>query len=513
MRQPGLIFAPLIRVSTEKAEKRGESLHTQRSQLQQSIENMNGKVFQWYAGQEHATPDQERDILKQLMKDAQAMKFNAIIVADVSRWSRDNGDSKKDLEILKLHGIKFFEREMEYNLFDPTMYFMIGMGVEVGEFVAAQQNYKSLINCIARAKKGAPTKGKLPYGRTFDKLTGQWGIDPEKQAKIQGAIDRYLAGGSMKTIAPSLGLSVTQTHYIFARCLGSDWSINFSSKKLNIHELVKFTIPALASDETIMKVKARLASNKTTTHGQLMNSYLLGRMIFCEKCGFALTGAQYHDHLYYRHQGSRGCKKWGAIRADRIETAIFDDLYRAFGDAVKSREAMENAIPDPWRRKSLEDQLSRYLRDLMKNEQRRNNIIDAIADGTIPKPEAQEKLSQYRVTENELLRESNQIEQQLASIPSTKAIGQKAKLLKRLAHDYFKSFAHLKEMTFDDRRALLQNLFNGKTDDGKRYGVYISRDDKRVVYTIKGDFGEFMGYLDKNLSLGGPDHSGDGKGP
>jgi len=500
MMQPGLTFAPLIRVSTERQEKRGESLQVQRAQLEKAIANMGGKVYEWYAGQEHATPDQERDILKKLVQDAQEKKFNAVVICDVSRWSRDNGRSKQDLEILKKNGIRFFEREREYDLFDPMSALIIGMGVEIGEFQASQMAYKSLMSCIARAKKGWPTKGKLPYGRTFDKAIGQWGIDTEKQEKIQGAIDRYLAGGSMRIIGPSIGKGTTQLHYIFTHSLGTEWSISFSSKKLNIHETVQFKIPPLVDEATIKKVKTRLQENKNVRHGQLKYEYLLGRMIFCEKCGTALTGTPYHDLLYYRHQTYRGCKKSWSVGANQIEAAVFDDLYHAFGDAVKSAEAMQNAIPDPHRRQALEDQLKNCQRDLTKNEQARNNIIDAIAEGTILKSVAKEKMDQFQQTETALLKECNQIEGQLDSIPSKEMIGKKAKLLKRLAKDYFKSIAHMKKMTFNDRRTLMQNLFSGKTEDGKRYGVYISREEKRFVYTIKGDFGEFIGYLNSTLN-------------
>jgi DNA invertase Pin-like site-specific DNA recombinase len=505
-------FAPLIRVSTERQEKRGESLHTQRTQLEQAIANMDGKVYEWYQGQEHATPDQERIILTKLIQDAQEKKFNAVVVCDVSRWSRDNGRSKQDLEILKQYGIRFFVREREFDLFDPMSSFMIGMSVEVGQYFASEQSYKSMINCIARAKKGIPTKGKLPYGRTFDRVKQQWGIDPAKQEKIKGAIDRYLAGGSMRIIGPSIGLGNTQMHYILSKSLGTEWSISFSSKKLNIYETVPFTIPALVDEATIKKVKTRLQENKNIRHGQLLNAYLLGRMIFCEKCGTALTGAQYHDHLYYRHQTLRGCKEAWSIRADQIEASVFFDLYQAFGDAVKSAEAIRNAIPDPMRRQALEDQLSLCQRDLAKNEQQRNNLIEAIAEKTITKLEAKEKMDQIRETLGVLLTEAGRIEGHLASIPSKEMIGKKAQLLKRMAIDYFQSYAHLQEMTFDDQRALLQNLFSGKTNDGKRFGVYISRDNKtqRFIYTIKGDFGVFIGYLDIKLNLAGKNHPGCG---
>ena len=59
-----LRFAPLIRVSTEKQEQKGESLRTQKTQIEQAVEYLNGKIPKrcWkYSGQEHATPNQERE--------------------------------------------------------------------------------------------------------------------------------------------------------------------------------------------------------------------------------------------------------------------------------------------------------------------------------------------------------------------------------------------------------------------------------------------------------------------
>ena len=76
-----LKFAPLIRVSTEIQEKRGESLKTQRKQLEEAINSLRGTVYHWYEGQEHATPDQERKILDQLLMDAREGKFDAVMVA------------------------------------------------------------------------------------------------------------------------------------------------------------------------------------------------------------------------------------------------------------------------------------------------------------------------------------------------------------------------------------------------------------------------------------------------
>ena len=61
-----------------------------------------------YSGQEHATPDQERAKMDMLLLDSGKDIFDAVIVADTSRWSRDNLKSKQGLKVLKANGIRFF---------------------------------------------------------------------------------------------------------------------------------------------------------------------------------------------------------------------------------------------------------------------------------------------------------------------------------------------------------------------------------------------------------------------
>ncbi|MBU3916239.1 recombinase family protein, partial [bacterium] len=96
-------FAPLIRVSTERQEKKGESLNTQKKQIIDYVDSLDGiipDVCWQYTGQEHATPDQERKILDKLLTDSGKGFFDAVIVCDASRWSRDNGKNDEGLKIL-----------------------------------------------------------------------------------------------------------------------------------------------------------------------------------------------------------------------------------------------------------------------------------------------------------------------------------------------------------------------------------------------------------------------------
>src|SRR5262245_16018147 len=111
-----LRFAVLVRVSTEKQEKQGESLRTQRSQNERDVSRLNGRIAGWYGGQEHATAGWERKEVDRLIADASKGKFDAVIVAYADRWSRDNAKSKEGLEVFRTHGICFYVGSTEYDL-------------------------------------------------------------------------------------------------------------------------------------------------------------------------------------------------------------------------------------------------------------------------------------------------------------------------------------------------------------------------------------------------------------
>lgn len=81
MMAKGLRFAPIIRVSTEAQEKKGESLRTQKKQILECVEVLGGVIPEacWeYGGQEHATPGQERQKLEKLLKDSSRGLFDAV---------------------------------------------------------------------------------------------------------------------------------------------------------------------------------------------------------------------------------------------------------------------------------------------------------------------------------------------------------------------------------------------------------------------------------------------------
>lgn len=239
-----LLFAPLVRVSTEAQAKRGESLSTQRKQLKAAIDILGGEVYDWYVGQEHATPDQERKILEQLMRDAVDKKFDAVMVADISRWSRDNRKNKEYAEILRKNGIRFFVGTSEMNLNIPDQSLILGMGVEIAEYSAKTQAYKSIINRINKAKDGyLSSSGRVPYGRTFNKKTREWGIDERKWQAIKEAARQYLEGDVPFTVlGERFGMNPAYLREVLTQRCGDTWVQRYREERFKIDEKVEMKI-------------------------------------------------------------------------------------------------------------------------------------------------------------------------------------------------------------------------------------------------------------------------------
>ena len=488
----------------------GESLQTQRKKIEEAVKYLGGVVpdYCWeaYFGQEHATPNHERKKLDKLLADSSKALFDAVIVSDPSRWSRDNLKSKQGLEILKNNGIRFFTGTTEHNLYDPTATMFLGMSAEINEYLAKIQSLKSLESRISRAKRNIPSAGKLPYGRTFDRKTEKWGIDEAKKENMQRIADLYIKGE--KSIFELAQLSGMNEQFLWTilkfRC-GETWTITFDDPRFKIHETVTLKIPRLLPEETIQKIHERLEANKTFSHGPLKHKYLLSRMIFCEECGTAMTAESHPNRSYqiYRHQSSRTVKracpnrKGWYVRKDEIEAAVMNHLFALFGDHTAVEAAIQKAIPDHSEIEELRERKSEHEKALVKLTRESNRLIDAIADGTIPKEKAKEKMDSIVAQEEALKAEVAKIEARTDNVPTKKQIQQHASLIKGVAKWVYSRGDHLDRMSWDNKRKLCERVFAGKDSQGRRLGVYIRKEGKTErSYIIRGIFGhEIIGYL------------------
>lgn len=491
-------FAPIIRVSTESQEAQGESLRTQRTQIINYVKTLGGIIPEhcWqYTGQEHATPGQERNKLEKLLTDASKNVFDAVIVCEPSRWSRDNVRNEQGLEILLQNKIRFFSGTTEYDLHDPQARMFLALSAVISQFQARMQSKKSIENRIHRAKRGIPTCGKLPYGRTFDRKTNTWGINPEKHKKIIWAADQYISGEKgILEIAQVLGMNAQALWKTMRQRCGDKWEMSFCFSDFNIDETVQITIPRLLSEETIAAIHKKMEANKTYTHGHIKNKYLLGRMIFCEHCGLALVGDRHPGRKFriYKHQKhqdiSRPCPRntrW-TIRADEIEDIVVSELFKMFGDVKSIEKAAKSAIPDLERIQDLRKQKKDFEKDLADIARSKGRIVQAIADGVMENADAKLKMEELKERGRLLEEQIHKIDAQIENVPTEEEINNEAKFLQKMLTAKAKHPRRLALMSWDDKRALCETVFAGKDIHGNRLGVYIRKEGKAIHYTIRG---------------------------
>ena len=423
----------------------------------------------------------------QLLEDTGGNLFDAVMVYDLSRWSRDNRRSKEGLEKLKQNRVRFFMGTMEYDLFSPDHSYMLGIGIESSEHQAASMTKKAIEGRIAKAKLGFPTIGNIPYGRTFNKKTGKWSINKGKRAKIIRAAKAYIDGESLDKIARKLNMAASNLRLILNKRSGDTWGQTFRNKRLNIDEIVTTTVPRLLPERTIKAIHKRARANSTYVHGQLTHDYLLGRMVFCGHCGYALAGATMRNNKYYQHPYDRGCKRthFSSIRADILEDAVFTHLFSLFGDKIKMEQAAMDAIPNLKEIKRLRSQVDKNQEELVKIDRAVNRLLDQVEEGTFDEIDIKGRMTKNRERQGLLKDENAQINSKLSNMATEDEITERATLMLGLKKRYFRSIKHLEGMSFDEKRRLLQNIFAGEDLEGRRFGVSVEK-RKNWIYIIRG---------------------------
>jgi DNA invertase Pin-like site-specific DNA recombinase len=435
-------------------------------------------------------------------------------VRDASRWSRDNRKSKEGLEILRNNDIKFFAGTREYDLYDPKDAFFIGVSTEMNEYQAMSNALFSITSRIDRAKQGVPVTGKLPHARTWDRKEWErgatpadcWGVDGEQHQNVKMAAKLYLEGTPKEQIAPLLGCHPRHVLKVLKNHSGDVWVQTFQSKRLNLYEEVPTPVPPLLEPEIIEAIHAKANANRTIDRAPIIHKYLLSNFLRCAKCGWTYFGQVKNaaKNRYYKH--SHADKECGGkprpwVPADDIENAVMAHLFASYGDADAMAQAIADAVPNVEEREQLVKDKKRLEKHHSKVTRQIDNLVDAIADGTITKDRAKTKMKELEAQETMLKEEVNKIEPQLAKMPTKKEMKYMADLIKQEYEAEFSVINHLDRMTWDQKRKLVRFVLDGKDLEGKPLGVYVQHDKRAGTwsYIVRGKLFGTSGQLPMDL--------------
>ncbi len=491
MVEEGLRIALVIRVSTDPQEKDGESLLTQKKAMTEAVAGSRGVVSGIYGGSEHATTGWERKELERLLRDAKDFPrpFDAIMVLNANRWSRDNEMSKSVLRFFREAGIRFLTPGREYNLHSARDRFELGLNVELGEYYAAELAERSQESKIHRAERiGAPTCGKLPFGRTWNGK--EWGIDEAKQAMIEDVANRYLAGESLALLAEKNDINHSYLARIFRELCGPTWNQTFKIPHSDEKKTIVTSIPALLAPETIKAVAEKAKASRTFVHKASKHKYLLSGYVYCGACHSRLTGQPSgRSGIYYRHRSKKKLLKGTIcpfeqgpmVERDQLEMSVLEILNETFGNPAAVERALSKTVPNEKKSKSLSREIDRTKRKVEEAEKARRRILSLVARGSVTEDQAADELtkisdqqrsfeSHLAALESETSLFPTQDEIQAASRMFTASGRKKVDCRLWLARH---TDSELHEMSWEDKRTFVEAVFHGNRRDGSPRGLYI----------------------------------------
>ncbi len=506
-----LQLAALTRVSTEEQGRRGQSLLTKRKEIEHVVKYLGGEIVKWYSGQEHSTEGYERKVFDQLLKDARAGIFNAVIVTDLSRWSRDAKRSKEGFDILKKHSIRFFVGTMEYNMNLPEPNFVLGIMAEVSQFQAASSARKSILNRIERAKRGWPMGGRPPHGRRLknghaDKSGyAEWEVDPEAQKEVLRLWRMYIEEDySFEKMSRLSGIARNQLQALLLYGCGPEWKQTFQHK--DIYEEITAAVPALLEDWQIEAVRNKAKANQRFRKSA--NPYPLAHYVRCAFCGVALTGATHHRRRYYIHRNDTRYPRMEArvktVRGRELEVEVFAQI----GKFLSSKENLELAIRDVLskvddRKEALRSRVEELSQRLATLERQRNNLIQSVMKGIFKESEVRQHVAEVRQQIEEVNAELEARQHELLLV-ETEIPENLAERVHRLVFAITGTNGMMPMNWSEEQQMRLAKFFFGTRN--KELGVFITTGHSSTFgryhqYEIRGVLGYGEGFLNRYPEL------------
>ncbi|MHC2069624.1 recombinase zinc beta ribbon domain-containing protein [Bremerella sp. T1] len=361
----------------------------------------------------------------------------------------------------------------------------------------------------------APTAGRIPFGRIWNKKTSTWSVDEAKKRIVEEVASRYLSGESLKDLAEEHKINHSFLHKTLTKNCGCSHTIRWNIPDLNIDTSVVLTIPRLLPEKTIKAIQTKAKANRTYQHGCPKNPYLLTGYIFCTCCGYALSGqANRNGLLYYRHYPpSKGVKVDCPAdpspypRAEEIESSVIKELFLTFGNPAAVERALNKMMPDQEKAQKQRDQIAKLKNELEQIRLGRAKVMDMAVLG-IPDHEIKSKIEELNGQEALIARKISELSSHLDGLPSKEQILDVAQEIgkrfrKKVSAKRWMMMMDAEDfdhMEWADKRALIEAVFASDQPDGRPMGIYLSalpgqkrHRSKRWIFELFGMIPNFRG--------------------
>lgn len=477
------LYAGYIRVSSKRQAEDGHSLEAQKEGIIAHVKyktgaaNLTVPIFadEGISG----TKVKNRAGLQVLLGAAQRREFNRVVISRTSRLGRNARELLNNVNLLKEEGVTIDFLKENIDTGGKTGRLTLTIMAGIAEMEAENIGEASLESKRSLAAKNIPAVGNLPFGRTFDKKTGKWGLLPGVKKDMEGCAREYLKGRSLYEIADELCARGYKAKYttlvkVLNKVAGDKWTVKFKDDK----EPKIFDVPELVDKALLKRVKDRLKLRRRRPPGKKSDhQYLLRQLAYCEECGCLLYTATNNKKPYYEHRrGSNlpSCSQKGLrVFTSHLDHAVLRTVWENIYDEEGFNTAIKSNMPDEKEVGRLTASIKSGKTRLASIANQKNRLVAAVADGALTNNVIKEKMDALIAQEQIIMQEMATNQAQLDKLGSIAEIQADAQFIRRQYLQYFSSEERLKEMTFEERRQLIEMFFEGSDFSGNAHGVYV----------------------------------------
>lgn len=417
--------AAYARFSTDKQTE--NSIAYQFNKIREYCDKNGIQIVSYYSDEAESGTNMDRPGFIDMVAAAGRHEFDAVIIYDITRGSRDVGDWFAFRKQMLRLGIQVISATQPLgDITNPSDFLVELISVGLGEHQVLDTRQKSIAGTAERAKKGLFCGGIPPLG--YDIVDGKYVINEREAEVVRTVFEEYAAGASYNAIIEKLKGKPGK----FGRPLGKNslcdilqneryigvytWNKRimrimrkYAGGKLNPNCIrIEGIIPPIIDNETWGKVRNRMIQRNRRAENKAKREYLLSGLIECSECGATYVG---HCSVNKRKDGSiretryyecgnkyrtRSCSAKN-INADLIETFVVSQLKAYLLDvdfeetAQRIADAVNSASPD----------CAKERAELADIDKKISNGVKAIISG-MDIPELQTEIDRLRTRKSEL---------------------------------------------------------------------------------------------------------------
>lgn len=351
------------------------------------------------AGRLHA-----RDGLARLLADAQAHRFDVIVVADLDRLTRSEDLAERGaiLGSLQRAGVQIATAGGSLLDLDSTAG---DLQAAIGTVFSAEwlrkhraRTVAGKLTAIGRGRKPA---GPTPYGYRYDRATGAWSVDPEAGQVVREIVARVTASETCEAVAVDLHRRGV------ARPRGGRWSREavWQIARREVYSTGRWVadkarglavaVPTIVTAEERAAALRALERHRRSGLRQTRHGYLLERLAVCGRCGAPLGIASAGRRVSRDGRPVTVPSRYVCCRRRRPVDG--DRCGAPYHDTAAVDEALWSALADVLLAPDLVERAARRLRD--------GGGPDASADAA----RARAELERLEATERTLLERAGRI--------------------------------------------------------------------------------------------------------